>query len=131
MSMGFAVLPLLAQAGAVGAAPPPPGFDSQFFLFLAVVFAALYFLILRPQRKEQMERQAAVDAIRKGDRVLTTGGLYGTVHEIDKDEGTVTLQVDKNVRLVFAKSAIQPLAKPAASTGTPATAAPPAAAGKS
>lgn len=125
------MLPLLAQADAVGAAPPPPGFDSQFFVFLAVVFAALYFLILRPQRKEQMERQAAVEAIKKGDRVLTTGGLYGTVHEIDKDEGTVTLQVDKNVRLVFAKSAIQPITKPAAAAGVPATAPPAATAGKS
>lgn len=126
------MLPLLAQAGAGGAAPPPPGFDSQFFVFLAVVFAALYFLILRPQRKEQMERQAAVEAIKKGDRVLTTGGMYGTVHEFDKDEGTVTLQVDKNVRLVFAKSAIQPIAKPAAATaGVPATAPPAAPAGKS
>ena len=62
-----------------------------------------------PARHEGGE---AVEALRKGDKVVTTGGLHGVVDEIDKEGGTISLQVDRNVRLTFNRSAIAPLAKP-------------------
>ncbi len=93
-----------------------------FAMFIGLIMVAFYFVILRPQRKEQLERQQAVDALKKGDRVMTTGGIYGTIQELNKEEGTCILQVDKNVRLTIARSAITPIPPPKEAAASPAAA---------
>jgi preprotein translocase subunit YajC len=68
------------------------------------MFAIMYFLIIRPQQKQRKERETLLRAIKKGDRVVTSGGLYGTV--VGLSEQTVTLKVADQVKLDFERSAI-------------------------
>jgi len=68
------------------------------------MFAIMYFLIIRPQQKQRREREGLLRAIKKGDRVVTTGGLYGTV--VGLSEHTVTLKVADQVKLDFERGAI-------------------------
>ena len=56
----------------------PPGLSSFFPLILAT-FAIFYFIVIRPQQKKQKDLRKAIDALKKGDRVLTTGGIFGTI----------------------------------------------------
>ena len=68
------------------------------------MFAIMYFLIIRPQQKQRRERESLLRAIKKGDRVVTTSGLYGTV--VGLSEHTVTLKVADQVKLDFERGAI-------------------------
>jgi preprotein translocase subunit YajC len=68
------------------------------------MFAIMYFLIIRPQQKQRRERESLLRAIKKGDRVVTTGGLYGTV--VGLSEHTVTLKVADQVKLDFERGSI-------------------------
>lgn len=73
-------------------------------IFFAAIFAIFYFLLVRPQQKQRKERDALLSAVRKGDRVVTTSGLHGTV--VGLTETTVTLKVADQVRLDFDRTAI-------------------------
>jgi len=55
------------------------------FLPLILLFGIFYFLIIRPQQKQQKEHQAMLDALKKGDKILTTGGLYAEVVKVEED----------------------------------------------
>lgn len=68
------------------------------------MFAIMYFLIIRPQQKQRRDRENLLRAIKKGDRVVTTGGLYGTV--VGLSEHTVTLKVADQVKLDFERGSI-------------------------
>jgi preprotein translocase subunit YajC len=74
------------------------------FVPLILIFAIFYFLVIAPARKRQKKLQATIDALERGDRVITTGGLYGEV--VSTEGGVVFLKVADNVRLKLAKSAI-------------------------
>lgn len=69
-----------------------------------LVFVVFYFLIIRPQNKKQKEAKKMIDAVKKGDKVVTIGGVHGTVHSVK--EGTVIVKVDDDCRIEFSKSAI-------------------------
>jgi preprotein translocase subunit YajC len=73
-------------------------------LFFAAIFAIFYFLLVRPQQKQRKEREAMLAAVKKGDRVVTTSGLHGTV--VALTENTVTLKVADQVKLDFDRAAI-------------------------
>ncbi|MFC4769686.1 preprotein translocase subunit YajC [Effusibacillus consociatus] len=82
-----------------------------------LMFAIFYFLLIRPQQKRTRERNAMLAALKRGDHVVTIGGMHGTITEIDDD--TVTLKVSENTRIKFERSAIssaKPVAQPAAAT---------------
>ena len=68
------------------------------------MFAIMYFLIIRPQQKQRKDREALLAAVKKGDRVVTSSGLFGTV--VGLSEHTVTLKVAEQVKLEFERSAI-------------------------
>jgi len=90
-------------------APSPGGGGNgggmlQILPLMIGMFAIMYFLIIRPQQKQKRERENLLRAIKKGDRVVTTGGLYGTV--VGLSEHTVTLKVADQVKLDFERSAI-------------------------
>lgn len=75
------------------------------FLIMIVGFIVLmYFVMIRPQKKRQREQQDMQNQVESGARVMTIGGLYGTV--VDSDEETVTLEASDDVFLVFARQAI-------------------------
>ncbi len=99
----FAVV--FAQAAqAVPETPSPMDQMIHMILLLGVTVGIVYFMIIRPQQKKQKETEAMRASIRKGDRVLTTGGLYGTV--VGEREGVVVLKVADDVKLEFARDAI-------------------------
>jgi preprotein translocase subunit YajC len=62
---------------------------------MAAVVFFFYFFMIRPQRREQMERQKMLDAIKKNDRVVTIGGIFGIVANVNKDAKEVTIKVDE------------------------------------
>ena len=63
----------------------------------AIIFVLFYFLLIRPQQKKQKQQQALVEAVKKGDKVITTSGIWGTITNLGKD--TVTLQIADNVKI--------------------------------
>jgi preprotein translocase subunit YajC len=74
------------------------------FLPLVLIFGIFYFLLIAPMRKRQKALQAMIAALKKGDKVITNGGLYGEVYALEED--TLILKVADNVRLKVARSAI-------------------------
>lgn len=73
-------------------------------IFFALIFVIFYFMILRPQQKRTKERQKMLDNVKKGDKIVTSGGLHGKV--INTDEKTMLIEVADNVKLKFERSAI-------------------------
>ena len=70
------------------------------FLPLILIFAIMYFLLIRPQQKKVKEHQAMVEALRRGDQVITQGGLIGKVSKVADEEVTVELADGVKVRVV-------------------------------
>ncbi|MDP4095192.1 preprotein translocase subunit YajC [Paenibacillus sp. P96] len=69
-----------------------------------LMFAIFYFLLIRPQQKKQKQRNSMLNALKKGDKVVTIGGLHGTIAEITDD--IVVLRVNDVTKLTFDRSAI-------------------------
>jgi len=76
---------------------------------IVLIFVVFWFLILRPQKKQQDQRKKMLEAIQRGDRVLTNGGLYGTVRDVKGD--VLILQIAENVKVEVAKGAISGVTK--------------------
>jgi preprotein translocase subunit YajC len=74
----------------------------------AVIGALFYFVLIRPQSKEQKRRAAMLSELKKGDEVMTSSGLFGTIASLSDER--VTLEVAKSVRLEFSRAAVQGLA---------------------
>ncbi|MCD6220404.1 preprotein translocase subunit YajC [Candidatus Calescamantes bacterium] len=89
----------MAQGGTTGG-----GGGIVSLLPLVFIFFIFYFLLILPQRKKEKEHQRMLQSLQKGDKVVTTGGIYGTVVNI-KDK-SVVLKVDDNTRIEFTKSSI-------------------------
>lgn len=89
---------------AEGAAPKGPGLQSLVFLVLIIV--VFYFFMIRPQVKKQKEATNYRSSLSKGDKVATTGGIYGKINDVK--ETTVTLEIADNVIVKVDKSAIAP-----------------------
>ena len=103
---------LLAAAGAGAAAAPPAWIN---FLPIVGMIAIFWFLIIRPQMKRQKEHQQKVAAMKKGDQVVTAGGLVGKVIKVD--DTFVELELGTNVRVKAVKATIGDIIPPG---GTPA-----------
>lgn len=87
------------------------------FTPLVVVCGILYLLVIRPQQKQAKEHRRMVDALKNGDRVLTQGGLYGTVSNLKGN--IIQLKIADNVRVDVSRSAItQVLAEPSSHNGS-------------
>ncbi len=73
-------------------------------VFMVGIFAVFYFLMIRPQQRKQKEQIKFRDSVRKGDKIVTIGGIHGKVMEVSKE--TIVLEVDKGVRITLERSAI-------------------------
>ena len=62
---------------------------------LVLIFALFYFLIMRPERRKQADHKALLESLKKNDRVITIGGMYGVVANVQRDDDRVTLKVDE------------------------------------
>lgn len=102
---------LLAQNPSGGAGGPGPNPMSMLLPF-AVIGLVFYLLLVRPQRKEQKNRQTMIANLKKNDRVVTIGGIYGIVTNVRPEADEVTIKVDEtsNTRLKVTLSAISRLA---------------------
>lgn len=89
-----------------GAKEPLGGMITQILVMVVPIGVIFWFLIIRPQRKEAAKRQEMIGAIKKNDRVVTIGGIYGVVTNVQSDKGKVTIRVDDNAKLEVAQSAI-------------------------
>ena len=76
---------------------------------IALIFVVFYFLLIRPQKKKQKEHAAMLQGIKKNDEVVTSGGMYGTIVNIQDD--VVTLRVDDNTRVKVQRGSISRLKK--------------------
>lgn len=74
------------------------------FLPLVLIFVIFYFLLIRPQQKRSKEHRAMIEAIKKGDKVITSGGIYGLVESVGQN--TVLLKIAENVKVKFGKGNI-------------------------
>ena len=98
------ISPAYAQIGGTG----DPGFIG--FLPIILMFVLLYFLMIRPQMKRAKETKAMIEALQKGDEVVTAGGIVGRITKLG--EQYVTVEVAPNTELVVQRSAVQvPLPK--------------------
>ena len=79
------------------------------FLPLILLFAVFYFLLIRPQQKRAKTHKQFIDNLKKGDRVVTSGGMYGTITGVTDDSATI--EVAEKVRVKVLKSAIADYAK--------------------
>lgn len=77
----------------------------QQFIPLILIFAIMYFLLIRPQQKKMKEHRAMVEAVRKGDQVITQGGIIGKISRV-KDADEVELEVAAGVKVRLVKSTI-------------------------
>lgn len=86
--------------------PAANGGISSFFmpLMMVAVFGFMYFFLIRPQRKEEKRKKEMLSTLKKGDPVVTSGGMYGTVETVK--ENTVVVRVGDNTRIEFLRSAI-------------------------
>jgi preprotein translocase subunit YajC len=76
------------------------------FLPLVLMGGVFYFLLIRPQQKRVRAQQALVNAVEVGDEIMTTGGIFGTVVELDDDEGTVLVEIAPGTQIRMVKSGI-------------------------
>ena len=104
MNVAHAAELAFAQGSGGGAAANPVVQQLISILPFIGIFAIFYFLLIRPQQRQRRERETMLGAVKKGDRVVTTGGLHGTVFGLS--DHTVTLRVGDGVKLEFDRSAI-------------------------
>jgi len=75
-------------------------------VWFGLIFVVMYLLLIRPQRKKQKEHERLLNDLKKGDRVVTSGGMFGTIFAIDEERGRVVLKFGENTKMEFLKSSI-------------------------
>lgn len=83
---------LQAPGGAMGS-------GASTIVMIVLMIAIFYFLIIRPQSKQQKKLEAARKAMKPGDKIMTSGGIYGTIKEINSENGQVTIEVWEGVKM--------------------------------
>lgn len=73
---------------------------------IILIFVIMYFLMIRPQQKKHREHQQMIQSLRKGDKVITSGGLFGTVLNIKEKENVVVVKIAENVKVEIQRSSI-------------------------
>jgi preprotein translocase subunit YajC len=97
-----AVLAMAQTPGAGGGSPS--GSLVSTFVPLIVIFVIFYFLMIRPQQKQQKQHRSMLAALKKGDKIVTRGGILGTVDALN--ENVVTVEIAQNVRIRMSRDAI-------------------------
>jgi len=101
MLLSFDLPSIFAQTSA----PAGPGGNWTSFLPFVLIMAAMWFLMIAPQRKKQKEHQKMIAALKSGDEVLTTGGLYGTIVSVREDR--LVVRIGDNTKVEVAKAFVQ------------------------
>ena len=80
------------------------GFDYTIIIFLILIFGVFYFLLIRPQRKRQKQHEELVQELQKGDKVIRTGGIYGTIESLSQD--SIVLKIESGATIRIARSSV-------------------------
>ncbi len=88
---------LLQEAAPMGAAGQQGGWT--FWVMMILIFVVFYFFMIRPQQKKQKELQAQREAMKKGDKVVTAGGIYGEIKEVQDNAFIVTIAKDITIKV--------------------------------
>lgn len=104
MTTLFTAFPAMMAAPASGSAESSTGSMVTTFITFGLIILVFYFLIIRPQKKKEKEAKEMINAIKKGDKIVTIGGIRGTVTLIKED--SVVVKVDDNAKIEFSKGAI-------------------------
>jgi preprotein translocase subunit YajC len=88
------------------------GAGGSMWIWMIVILVVMWILMMRPQRKKEKEEQQFRNSLKKGDRVVFSGGIYGKVHSVDAH--TVEVEVSNGVIMTVEKSMIQPAPEPKA-----------------
>ncbi len=99
--LDFFVSPAAAQSAA---GPAGGGFGPSFFIPLAIMAVAMYFIVMRPQMKRQKEHRELITKLSKGDEVITSGGIAGRVDDIG--DNFITVEIADNTKIKLQKNAI-------------------------
>ena len=94
------ISPAFAQAAPSG----DPGYIG--LLPIVLMFVLLYFLLIRPQQKKMKAHREMISAVKRGDRVLTAGGIFGTVVKLEEGEDVVLVEIAKDIRVRVARGTI-------------------------
>ena len=97
------LLTLILDAAPAGNGQQGAG-GMSFWIMMILIFAVMWLFLIRPQRKQQKELEKFRNELKKGDRVVTAGGIFGTIAEVQ--EQTVLIKVDGEVKLRVAKNSI-------------------------
>ena len=85
---------------------PGGGSSIGFILPMVLIFAIMYFLIFRPQARKQKQHKSMVDALKKGDKIVTSGGIYGTIAGLKENDKTLIVKVAENVKIEITRSSV-------------------------
>ena len=88
------------------------------FLPLVLIFGVFYFLLIRPQQSRAKEMKAMVAALRRGDRVITAGGILGTVQRVKEGSDEIEVEIAPTVRVLVMRDTISTVVKPVAANDT-------------
>ncbi|MEW6051498.1 MAG: preprotein translocase subunit YajC [Candidatus Zixiibacteriota bacterium] len=75
-------------------------------VWIGLMFVVMYLLMIRPQRKRQKEHEKLLTELKKGDKVVTSGGLFGTIFAIDDERNRIILKINDDTKLEFLRSSI-------------------------
>jgi preprotein translocase subunit YajC len=111
MSSVFSASEFFAQTAAPAGAPQPGGFGGgqTMILVYGLLFAAMYFFMIAPQRKKQKEHEKMLKSLESGDEVVTTGGIFGTITNVKEDRFVV--RVADNTKIEVGKGFVQTVVK--------------------
>lgn len=99
---------LISTAYAQAAGGGPGGFDLISLMPLVLIFVVFYFLLIRPQQKKMKAHRELIGALKRGDKVLTAGGIIGTVVKVE-DDNLLLVEIAKDIRVRVARSTISEL----------------------
>ena len=109
-----------ALAQTAGAAAPGGGGMLGIFLPLLAIFAVMWFFMIRPQQKKQKEHQAMVRAAKRGDRIVTSGGIIGQITKSNEADNDVEVEIASGVKIRVVRSAIADILNKNAEAAKPA-----------
>jgi preprotein translocase subunit YajC len=95
--------------GAPGGGAGQDGGGMSTLIMMAVIFGIFYFIMIRPQQKKVKEHKKMVEELKKGDRVITAGGIYGTVENLSTD--TLTIKIAEGVKIKITRGSIATVVK--------------------
>jgi preprotein translocase subunit YajC len=104
---GLVITTLVLVGGCYPATTPPAegegggGFDWTIIIFILLLFAMFYFLMIRPQRKRAKEQRELMAGLQKGDRVITSGGVYGVIESLSEDSVVIKLESGATMRVAL------------------------------